>query len=179
MRAASSTVRTNAPSRGCRFAFKEPRLCELSLCDCEAAAAWPDPSCSASPASRGSKILCKIKAAQFGSTAFGWVALGGCIPQVWCCRIRGLILYRVGNKPAMVYSCLPLFSQSPRGFSFLWSLQPLPLSSARCTWGHHSIQSFLCLPKTGHFLENCGFPETHNSSLALPVIGKHNPEETA
>lgn len=55
----------------------------------------------------------------------------------------------------------------------------MPLSSARCTWGHHSIQSFLCLPKTGHFLENCGFPETHNSSLVLPVIGKHNPEGTA
>lgn len=78
-----------------------------------------------------------------------------------------------------MYSCLPLFSQSPRGFSFLWSLQPLPLSSARCTRGHHSIQSFLCLPKTGQFLENCGFPETHNSSLVLPVIGKHNPEGTA
>lgn len=59
--------------------------------------------------------LGRLPGAHLGSTVFwvgcctGWMFPKG-LGMLWCCRIRGLILYWVGNKPARVYLCLPLSS---------------------------------------------------------------------
>lgn len=119
--------------------------------------------------------LGRLPGAQFGSTAFGWAALGGCFPQVWCCRIRGLILYRVGNKPARVYSCLPLFSQSPRGF-FL-PMEPPAFAPFFCTLHLGSSQhSELSLPsKNRAFPGELRLPRNTQLVFSSPCYWKTQP----